>query len=130
MHSQGASRKSHDGDTLNHIGGVGQPRISLAEPVSASRISRLCSLMEFCRQKQFYENCPKEGLGDFRGDNYFKIPKKEIRGLNGSLDIFDYQAILDSIRPESKDPHQANKHSSICIQREEREVRFLYSTLQ
>lgn len=80
MYLQGASHKSDNGDTLNHIGGVGQPRISLVEPMSASRISQLCSLLEFCSQNRFYENPPTEGLRDFRGDNYFKIPKKEIRG--------------------------------------------------
>lgn len=39
MYSQGASHKSHNEDTSNHTGAVGQPRSSLAEPMSASRIS-------------------------------------------------------------------------------------------
>lgn len=92
MYSQGASRKSHNGDTLNHIGGVGQPRISLVEPMSASRISRPCSLLEFCWQNWFYENPPTEGLGSFRGDNYFmKILLRRASETLGVTTISRYQ---------------------------------------
>lgn len=104
------------GATSNHIDGLGQPGISLVEPMPTSRICSLSSPVQFCWQGQRYRNSQKEGLRGIESDNYVKIPKKEPWGVNGHLDIFEFQAILAIIRPEKKDVQQAYKQTSICTQ--------------